>query len=166
MKGLSKKIVIILIVSSMCFFSCRTFQLMLLEQAQQHTRTHSASADLDREVVDKLCAKLKDWNENGFPISDTSAIELTKANLKEWRFKYAKLYLVFDGEKAHPVIARMVLERIATEWYSTYTPNMKPRFVLEIRAFDDIESMDTEWGICKVKSDGSLETHWYPTDVY
>jgi hypothetical protein len=121
---------------------------------------------MDRQVRDELDAKLKDWNQNGFPIADPSAIGQTKANLKEWRFKYAKLFLVFDSQKAHPVMAKMVLEAIAMGWYGGYPANIKPRFILEVRAFHDIESHDNEWGVCKVLRDGSPETHWYPTDVY
>jgi len=121
---------------------------------------------MDRQVREQMDAKLKDWNQNGFPIVDPSAVAQTKGNLKEWRFKYAKLFLVFDSQKAQPVVARMVLERIATGWYETYPANIKPRFILEVRAFHDIESHDNEWGMCKVKRDGSPETHWYPTDVY
>jgi len=124
------------------------------------------SRKLDGEVRDKLETKLLDWNENGFPISDRSAIEQTKGNLLEWRFKYAKLFLIFDSQKTQPVIGRMVLEAVALEWYETYPSNIKPRFTMEVRAFHDIDSHDNEWGFCKVKKTGDLETHWYPTDVY
>ena len=121
---------------------------------------------LDQEVRDKMEVKLKEWNETGFPVKDQSLKESTIGNLKEWNFKYAKLFLVFDTQKAHPVTTRDVLETIGKQWYDTYPGNIKPRFQLEIRAFKDIQSSDAEWGFTKILKDGTPETHWYPTDVY
>jgi hypothetical protein len=123
------------------------------------------ASKLDAEVRDKMEAKIAEWNENGFPVADPSLVEQTKGNLLEWRFKYAKLYLIFNSQKAHPVTSRYVLEAVAMDWYHTYPANIKPRFTLEVRAFHDMESHDNEWGFCKIKRGGNPEVHWYKTDV-
>jgi len=119
----------------------------------------------DREAREKLEATLTEWNTNGtYPISETDVD--TTGYLKEWSFKYAKMIIVFDGLKAHPVISRSVLERIAVEWYGSYPENIKPRFKLKVTAYIDAISNDAEWGWTEVDKKGKPETHWYKTDVY
>jgi hypothetical protein len=120
---------------------------------------------LDRETREAFDLKLKEWNENGtFPIPDTSVD--TKGYLKEWDFRYSKLSLVFDSQVAHPVDSRSVMETIGVEWWRTYPENIKPRFILRVFAYKDLKSNDAEWGMCKIKRDGTPEVHWYATDVY
>lgn len=121
---------------------------------------------MDAEVRAKMEDKLAKWNEEGFPIPDKAAIPNTIGNLKSWRFKYAKLFIVYDPQKAHPVDQRAIVETIATEWWKTYPENMKPRFTLEVRGFDAIDDNENESGRTYVNKKGEIETHWYGTDVY
>jgi hypothetical protein len=120
---------------------------------------------LDQETRDKLDAKLTEWNENGtFPIPETDI--KTEGYLKSWKFKYNRLYLVFNSRNAHPVNSRSVMETVAVEWYNTYPANIKPRFILQVFAYIDEQAHENEWGMTKIKKGGTPETHWYATDVY
>lgn len=119
----------------------------------------------DREARDKLEATLTEWNANGdYPIPEKDVD--TTGYLKEWSFKYAKMNIVFDGSKAHPVMSRSVLEKIAVQWYNSYPANQTPRFKLRVTAYHDAINEDAEWGWTEVDKEGKPETHWYKTDVY
>jgi len=155
-----RKIAILLCMLALCGLSCTEFSCLDLVRSASGDATY-----LDRTAQAKLHLRIEEWNENGtFP---TGYDDLdTTGYLKEWRFKYSRLYIMFDGNKAHPVTSRSVLEAIAIEWYELYPENRKPRFTLVVRAFKDTESSNTEWGFCKILKDGRAEIHWYATDVY
>lgn len=155
-----RKIAMLLCLVAVCGLSCTEFSCLDLVRSASGDRTY-----LDRTAQAKLHLRLQEWNENGtFPISEPAFD--TTGFLKEWRFKYSKLYITFDGNKAHPVTSRSVMETIALEWYELYPENRKPRFTLVVRAFKDTESSSTEWGFCRILKDGRAEVHWYATDVY
>jgi hypothetical protein len=145
---------------ALCMVSCTEFCCLPFVKFNP-----PSSHRVDKEVRASLDEKLTEWNENGtFPLVDYDFN--TTGYLKEWRFKNDKLEIIFDYQKAHPVISRFVTETITTEWYKLYPKDMKPRFILTVYAYVDVVDHSTKWGTCKVKKNGKPKTHWYATDVY
>jgi hypothetical protein len=127
---------------------CLLFVFFLLAGCEGASR-------LDKESRDKLDKKIQEWNTEGnYPTVEPDK-KLVGA-LKEWHFKYAKLFIVLDSQVTDLVDQRYVSETLANEWWKIYPENIKPRFTLEVRAFKDMEEPGNELGFIKILKDGTM----------
>lgn len=153
-------IAILIALSALCMVSCTEFCCLPFVKFNT-LRSHR----IDKEVQVSLDEKLTEWNENGtFPLADYDIN--TTGYLKEWHFNHAKLDIIFEYQKAHPVMSRYVMETIAVEWYKLYPEDRKPRFNLAVYAYVEEVSHNTEWGWSEVDKKGKPESHWYRTYIY